>query len=145
MEAFLESGGDSPLISHSPKLLEFLKSFKFRLDFVCNLQDILEVRSKSAVKPKEDWMKNVLKLCRTIVKAESVSLAEKSEDETERARTIFKNKFSKVWKSIMRWESMTPGVVRMIVSMLPDHIMEHLERPVLMSDFLLESFKISEY
>ena len=30
------------------------------------------------------------------------------------------------------------------MSMLPDHIMEHLERPVLMSDFLLESFKISE-
>ena len=81
----------------------------------------------------------------SIVKAESGSLlAEKSEDESERARTIFKNKFSKVWKSIMRWDSMTPGVVRMIVSMLPDDILEHLERPVLMSDFLLESFKISE-
>ena len=79
------------------------------------------------------------------MQAESVSLLEeKSEDESERARTIFKNKFSKVWKSIMRWASMTPALVRMIVSMLPDHIMEHFERPVLMSDFLLEIFKISE-
>ena len=90
-------------------------------------------------------MKNVLKLCRTIVKAESVSLAEKSEDETERARTIFKNKFSEVWKSVMKWESMTPGVVRMIVFILPDDVMEHLERPVLMGHFLLESVQISEY
>ena len=52
-------------------------------------------------------MKNVLKLCRTIVKAESVSLAKKSVNESERARTIFKNKFSKLWKSIMRWDLMS--------------------------------------
>ena len=89
-------------------------------------------------------MKNVIKLARTIVKAEVMSNTAQGESLDPEERKKFKKEFSKLWIEIMKWENMTPTIVRQIVSILPDHIMEHLEKPIHMSDFLLESFKISK-
>jgi U3 small nucleolar RNA-associated protein 19 len=113
------------------------------MEFMNDLNEILEVANKSTVKPAEEWMKNVLKLIRVILKAEiAANVPAEATESVETNAKNFKRRFSKLWNFVMKW-GMTPGVVRMIVTMLPDQVMQHLERPILMSDFLLESFKIS--
>ncbi|CAG7817810.1 unnamed protein product, partial [Allacma fusca] len=143
IEAFIEA--DSKLLNNSSKLMESLLSFRFRMEFMTHFVDILEVSSKSTTKPQEEWMRNVLKLIRVILKSEASSshVDPETGEVNEGEARIFKRRFGKLWNLVMKWEGMTPAIVRQIVTMLPDHVMEYLEKPILMSDFLLESFKIS--
>lgn len=49
-----------------------------------------------------------------------------------------KRALNKVWACIMHWE-MTPQLHKQLLIVLLERVMPHLEKPVLMTDFLMDS------
>lgn len=139
------------------KLTRFKKAMTFtdiRLDFIIFLRDFLiQLRNqpKDASPINEATMKDVLTLIGIISSKgnfEANKFYRKSnkhpasdEIPTEESYTEFKKYFTELWGEIMKWK-MTPSIHRSVVILLPEKVMMHLTKPLHMSDFLLESFKL---
>jgi hypothetical protein len=140
------------------RLKGHLKYTDVRLDFVQHLTSLLRERSKGtkktateAVPLEEGWMKNILRVIGSIASADNFGLDLFADpDDPSGANSVednyleFKRRFSELWTEVMKWK-MTPSVYKQVVILLPDRIMTHLNKPLLMSHFLMESFKIGEW
>ncbi|CAL8088690.1 unnamed protein product [Orchesella dallaii] len=167
----MESGQDEPVfikklksdISDGVKVgLNPVKQAKFRkavlytdirLDFVDFLKDYLKLMRNGpkdedkAQKFDETKMKDILALIGIICAKgnfEEDKFYKKNNqqlDALEENYTEFKKHFSELWAEVMKWK-MTPSIYRNVVILLPEKVMSHLTKPLHMSDFLLESFKL---
>lgn len=131
-----------------------------RLDFVIFLKEYLRVvRNEAGSKIDEELMKDILTLIGTVCSKgnfEALTFFKKANkqlhqelDEDDQEAKIqenyleFKKHFSEVWSEVMKWK-MTPSVHRKVIILLPEKVMLHLSKPLHMSDFLLESFKLGK-
>lgn len=147
------------------KLAKFKKAMLFtdiRLDFVTFLRDFTRSKNQepcSSNKLDEEGMKFILTLIGAISskgnfgtdkfynkekKREAEELDEETtEEQAQQNYLVFKKIFSELWSEVMKWK-MTSSVHRNVVILLPEKVMTHLSKPLHMSDFLLESFKIGK-
>lgn len=144
------------------KLGKFKKSMLYtdiRLDFVTFLKEHLRsMRPPNGDMLTEELMKDILTLVGSICskgnfgsdrfykKTSKKQLEEQETEDEEKAQENyleFKKHFSELWAEVMKWR-MTPSVHRKVVILLPEKVMTHLTKPLHMSDFLLESFKLGK-
>ena len=93
-------------------------------------------------------MKNVIRIVGALASTDNFGLDKFLNDKDPGALLTvqenyaeFKKRFSELWAEVMRWK-FTPSVHKEVVILLPDRIMIHLTKPLHMSHFLLESFKM---
>lgn len=131
-----------------------------RQDFVIFLKEYLKLIRTEGKGLSEDAMKDILTLIGTISlksnfgtdrffqKESANNQTELTEDEEmEKAQENyieFKKCFSELWGEVMKWK-MSSSVHRKVVILLPEKVMTHLNKPLHMSDFLLESFKLGKH
>jgi len=116
-----------------------------RLELVVSLTTV--IKEKAGSSPKEEWMKNILRVVGVIAAPENFAEedvffnmdhedASKSRDENY---IEFKKRFSDLWREVMKWK-MTPSVHKQVVVLLSDRVMMHLNKPLQVSHFLIGSF-----
>ena len=49
--------------------------------------------------------------------------------------------FSAVWTQVLKYP-LTPSLYKRVLVLLPEKVMPHLEKPLLLTDFLMESYAI---
>jgi len=125
-----------------------------RVDFVRELTSLLEskpITSKNS-KLEEDFMKNILQIVKTVASEKNFGVDCFLYPESEYSKLAaargpeenykdFKKYFSSLWTKVMKW-NMTRSIYKAVVTILPDKIMPHLQKPLHMSDFLMEAFKL---
>ncbi len=51
--------------------------------------------------------------------------------------------FSLIWHQLLKYP-LTPGLYKRVLVVLPDKVIPHLEKPLLLTDFLMESYRIGK-
>ncbi|KAL6264918.1 hypothetical protein P5V15_005012 [Pogonomyrmex californicus] len=102
--------------------------------------------------PKEVYIKNLLELIDKIPlpKEEEVSKMDNKEllcgPQQDAAFTWdqsnVKRALNKVWACVMHWE-LTPHLHKQLLIVLLERVMSHLEKPVLLTDFLMDSLDVN--
>lgn len=54
-----------------------------------------------------------------------------------------KKYFSTIWQQLLR-HPLTPSLYKRVLVILPDKVLPHLEKPLLLTDFLMESYRIGK-
>lgn len=52
-----------------------------------------------------------------------------------------KKYFSSIWQAIFKYP-LTPSLYKQVLILLPEKVLPHLEKPLLLTDFLMESYAI---
>ena len=55
-----------------------------------------------------------------------------------------KQYFSYVWQMLMKHQ-LSPSLYKRVLVILPDKVIPHLEKPLLLTDFLMTSYNIGNY
>lgn len=138
-----------PISSETLTRLKALSKYTdIRLNLVKDITTLLKEKGSKKTELSETWMKNTLRVVGCLVSKENFSLDKFLNEKDPGADATlednyaeFKKRFSELWTEVMKWK-MTPSVHKEVVILIPDRIMIHLTKPLHMSHFLLESFKM---
>ena len=140
-------------------LRQLKKGMRFpdiRLEIVKNLHEVLKAKTKAQQTPQ--FMMNTLMLVDIIV-LESNFVEDSDEEDEELCKDVnsavskaslkpnyaeFKRHFTQLWSEVMKWEK-TRAIHKRVLSLLPEKVIQHLTKPLHMSDYFLSAFDFGKF
>lgn len=58
-------------------------------------------------------------------------------------RRSAKMSFSALWQNLLKYP-LTPGLYKRVLILLPEKVIPHLDKPLLLTDFLINSYEIGK-
>nr|SVE91102.1 EOG090X04ZD [Daphnia sinensis] len=117
-------------------------------DVLFHLLRVLGKILKAQTNVDEKFLKNLIHIL------EHVTLPNSPQKEEEKTKLFCSNKkhfkwnygqakkyFSTIWQQLLR-HPLTPSLYKRVLVILPDKVLPHLEKPLLLTDFLMESYRI---
>lgn len=126
------------------------KEFGTYLDIVYNLWKILPEITIKEKSPSDIYMQNYLDLINAIpISAEvqeNKQLLCSSEDVFDFDYPLVRKNLNKVWACIVQWtNNLTEITHKQLLVVLIEKILCHLDKPILLTDFLMDSLDIGTY
>nr|CAG4647002.1 EOG090X04ZD [Megafenestra aurita]SVE92354.1 EOG090X04ZD [Megafenestra aurita] len=132
----------------SPVLTRFQEFMEYE-DILFHLLRVLGKTFKTQSTIDEKFLRNLIYLLEHITLHDSPSSKEE-----EKPKLYCSNKkhfnwnysqaktyFSAIWQQLLK-HPLTPGLYKRVLVLLPDKVLPHLEKPLLLTDFLMESYRI---
>nr|CAG4636963.1 EOG090X04ZD [Ceriodaphnia reticulata]SVE72901.1 EOG090X04ZD [Ceriodaphnia reticulata] len=131
----------------APVLTRFQEFMEYE-DILFHLLRVLGKVLKTNSKVDETFLKNLIHLL------EHITLHESPPKEEEKSKLFCSSKqhfrwnypqakkyFSAIWQQLLK-HPLTPGLYKRVLVLLPDKVLPYLEKPLLLTDFLMESYRI---
>nr|SVE75088.1 EOG090X04ZD [Daphnia dolichocephala] len=130
-----------------PVLTRFQEFMEYE-DVLSHLLRVLGKILKAKSNVDERFLKNLIHIL------ENITLHNSPPKEEEKTKHFCSNKknfkwnygqakkyFSIIWQQLLR-HPLTPSLYKRVLVVLPDKVLPHLEKPLLLTDFLMESYRI---
>ncbi|KAL6449404.1 hypothetical protein ACFW04_000765 [Cataglyphis niger] len=146
LEPHDQAGYHFPLHRLKPILMTLLSPQKDNTNLISRFQEITEYPDALYYtwkclpsltpkrQPQEIYFKNLLELI------DKIPLPKEEEEDTTFTwnQSAVKRALNKVWGCVMHWE-LTPQLHKRLLLVLLERVMPHLEKPILLTDFLMDS------
>nr|CAG4641647.1 EOG090X04ZD [Eurycercus lamellatus] len=129
-----------------PVLTRFQEFMEYE-DVLFHLLRVLSKLLKSKQDVNEKFLRNLIQLLEHVTLHESVADEEKPKlfcSNKQHFRWNYsqaKKFFSSVWQQLLKYP-LTPSLYKRVLVLIPEKVIPHLEKPLLLTDFLMESYGI---
>nr|CAG4651775.1 EOG090X04ZD [Triops cancriformis] len=134
---------------------EFLDFEDIKLHILRALSSLLKSYAEQAREANDIFLENTINLLEHIVLTDRKAKKQEEEESVKLyclpkscktedfnfSYTQSKKYYSSVWRQVLTYR-LTPALYRKVLILLPDKVMPHLEKPLLLTDFFTESYNI---
>lgn len=129
----------------STNLIKKFKEYTDYLDIVYHSWKLMNSLGSKTAFQNENFAQNYLELINSLPVTNNIQKAQKLFCSLEKPQSenfeyaVTRKCINKVWSCIMQWGEMKESIHKQVLIVLLERILPHLEKPVLLTDFLMDS------